>query len=270
MVVTLLGYLKCPQSHTKVKFPVDENYPIREAGRVMALLVQVLRDGGQKRFREQAAALGMPLSTAYRLTAQLQHAGLISRAGRGAFTIGFELQRLTVEINRARLLADIARPYIRMLAHRLKLTVHLGVIEDDMVTYVVKEHGGGPLLFTRSGTQLDAYCSAIGKMLLATLPEPELDRYLSSGPLIPLTSHTITEPDKLRRALQRVRVEDLAIDAEEVAENLRCVAVPVRDRRGIIVSAMSASRQLAPRRRSNDDRILSALRVCAARITAEL
>jgi DNA-binding IclR family transcriptional regulator len=152
----------------------------------------------------------------------------------------------------------------------LKLTVHLGVIEDDMVTYVVKEHGGGPLLFTRSGTQLDAYCSAIGKMLLATLPARELDRYLSSGPLIPLTSHTITEPDKLRRTLQRVRVEDLAIDAEEAADNLRCIAVPVRDRRGIIVSAVSAARQLDPGRRLNDDRILNDLRVCAARITAEL
>jgi IclR family transcriptional regulator, acetate operon repressor len=236
----------------------------------MALLLQVLRDGGQRRLREQAAALGMPLSTAYRLTAQLQHAGLISRASRGAFTIGFELQCLTAEFNRERLLADIARPYIRMLAHRLKLTVHLGVIEDDMVTYVVKEHGGGPLLFTRSGTQLDAYCSAIGKMLLATLPARELDRYLSSGPLIPLTSHTITEPDKLRRTLQRVRVEDLAIDAEEAADNLRCIAVPVRDRRGIIVSAVSAARQLDPGRRLNDDRILNDLRVCAARITAEL
>jgi DNA-binding IclR family transcriptional regulator len=85
-----------------------------------------------------------------------------------------------------------------------------------------------------------------------------------------LTSRTITEPDKLRRALQRVRVEDLAIDAEEVADNLRCVAVPVRNRRGIIVAAMSASRQLDPGRRSNDDRILNALRLCAARIAAEL
>jgi IclR family acetate operon transcriptional repressor len=255
-----------------VKFPVDENYAIPGAGGSLALLVQLLRDGGQKRLREQAAALGMPLSTAYRLTAQLQHAGLISRAGRGAFTIGFELQRLTAEINRARLLAEIARPYIRMLAHRLKLTVHLGVIEDDMVTYVVKEHGGGPLLFTRSGTQLDAYYSAIGKVLLAALPEPDLDRYLSNGPLIALTSHTITEPNQLRHVLQRVRAEDLAIDAEEVAENLHCVAVPVRDRRGVVVSAMSISvaQQLNRGRRSNDVRNIRALRACAARIGAEL
>jgi IclR family transcriptional regulator, acetate operon repressor len=236
----------------------------------MDLLVRVLTDRGSVSLREQATALHLPLSTAYRFASQLQRAGLISRAGRGTFTIGFELLRLTASSPKMRLLADIARPHVRALAQRLKLTVHLGFIEEDMVTYMVKEHGGGPALFTRAGTQLEAYCSAIGKVLLAALPDDELERYLSSGPFIPLTSQTIADPDALRRTLMRVRAEEFGIDAEEVIENLRCVAVPIRDRHGDVVCALSVSRQLDSGSRTRDSRLLKAMRDCAAAITAEL
>jgi DNA-binding IclR family transcriptional regulator len=167
-------------------------------------------------------------------------------------------------------MTDIARSHLQRLAHRLRLTVHLGVIEEDMVTYLSKVHGGGPDLFTRSGTQLEAYCSAIGKVLLAALPDSELERYLSIGPFIPLTPKTISAPEELRKALVAIRSDGFAIDAEEVLENLRCIAMPVRDRHDGVVAAVSVSRQLDARDNADESRILIALRECTRRIEAAL
>jgi DNA-binding IclR family transcriptional regulator len=91
--------------------------------RAMDLLVRVLTDRGEVGLRMQAAALRLPLSTAYRWASQLQRAGLISRIGRGTFTVGFDMHGLTSGTSRTRLLADISRPHVRALAQRLKLLV---------------------------------------------------------------------------------------------------------------------------------------------------
>jgi DNA-binding IclR family transcriptional regulator len=236
----------------------------------MGLLIRILRDRGHVSLRNQAESLGLPVSTAYRLARQLHEAGLISRTGRGSFAAGIELARLTAGILPARVTTDTAGPHLQRLARRLELTVHLGVFEEDMVTYLSKVHGGGPDLFTRSGTQLEAYASAIGKVLLAALPDSELDRYLRIGPFIALTSNTISSPAGLRNELLAVRSAGFATDAEEVCENLRCIAVPVRDRHEGVVAAVSASRQLESRGHCDERVILQALRDCAHKIEADL
>ena len=243
---------------------------LQGSDRIIALFVRILRDRGEVSLRDQAASLGLPLSTTYRLVSRLKDAGLVRRFGRGSFSAGHELLRLTASIERRQLIADIARPHLRRLARRLGLTVHLGILEEGMVTYLVKEHGGGPELFTRPGTQLDAYCSAIGKVLLAALPAPELERYLGEGPLLPLTSNTISQPEQFRRALSVIRTEGFAIDAEEVMENLRCVAVPIQGHHGNVAAAASVSRQLDSSANFDEGRILDFLRDCARRIQSDL
>jgi DNA-binding IclR family transcriptional regulator len=240
------------------------------AGRATDLLIRILRDQGRVSLRNQAESLGIPLSTAYRLARRLHAAGLISRLGRGSFAAGLELARLTAGVLPVQVTADTAGPHLRSLARRLGLTVHLGVIEEDMVTYLSKVHGGGPDLFTRSGTQLEAYYSAIGKVLLAALPDSQLDRYLGIGPFIALTSNTISSPEGLRKELIAVRSEGFATDAEEACENLRCIAVPVRDRHESVVAAISAARRLQSGGNLDEGAILRALRDCARRIEADL
>ncbi len=239
-------------------------------GRAPGLLIRILRDQGRVSLRRQAEALGIPLSTAYRLAAQLHEAGLISRNGRGYFSAGLELARLTEGIRPARVTAEAARPHLQRLARRLRLTVHLGIFEEDMVTYLSKVHGGGPTLFTRSGTQLEAYCSAIGKVLLAALPDSQLDRYLGAGQFVALTPKTICSPEELRKELGAIRSADFAIDAGEVLEDLRCTAVPIRDRQKHRVAAVSVARKLGATSASEENVVLSALRDCGRRIEADL
>lgn len=236
----------------------------------VALLGMILGDDGRTPLRDLAARLGMPLSTAYRLLAAYRKAGLVGTVGRGRYAAGLELVDLAARADRHAILAGAARSSLRKLARALRRTVHLGILENDMVTYLVKEQGGGPQLFSRAGMQLEAYCSGVGKMLLASLPEPERERYLAAGPFIALTRRTITDPDILREALAAVRRQGYAIDDEEVAEGLRCLAAPVRSRSGAVVAAVSVSRAVMPGERAAEAEILSALRDCCREIEAAL
>ena len=135
----------------------------------------------------------------------------------------------------------MARPVIRRLAMESQAAAHLGVLDGDMVTYLIKEIPPGRDLFTREGMQLEAYCSAVGKMLLAHLPDSALDSYFSGGPLVPLTPRTMTDEARLREHLASVRGNGHAIDDQEIAEDLVCVAVPVRSAGGAVIAAISCS-----------------------------
>jgi len=96
------------------------------------------------------------------------------------------------------------------------------------VTYVVRE--GGTDLFTVEQMQLEAYCSAIGKILLAALPDAGLAAHRDQGPFVALTPNTITHPALLGQELLGVRDSWVAHDRHEVRSDLYCIAVPLRRR----------------------------------------
>src|SRR5581483_10419356 len=85
------------------------------------------------------------------------------------------------------------------------------------------------------------HCTAVGKVLLAGLEPSDLDALLSDGALPGMTPESITEPDRLRVELDRVRAEDVAVDDGESDTAVRCVGAPVRDHTGTTVAAMSVS-----------------------------
>lgn len=136
-----------------------------------------------------------------------------------------------------------------------------------MVTYLVKEHGGGPPVLTREMIQLEAYCSGIGKVLLAHLDDAARDAYLAAGPFVALTGKTTTDPDALRTVLGRIRAQGYAVDDAELEDDLYCLAVPVRGPGGEVLAALSASS------RSNtpiDPALLGRLQTCAASVERRL
>jgi DNA-binding IclR family transcriptional regulator len=110
-----------------------------------------------------------------------------------------------------------------------------------MVTYLVKQQYGAVRLHSAEGSQLEAYCSAIGKILLAGLSDEELNRYAAEGDFVRLTCNTIVEPHLLLDEIELVRKRGWAVDAEEITMGLHCVAVPISDRAGKTVAAASIS-----------------------------
>jgi IclR family transcriptional regulator, acetate operon repressor len=207
----------------------------------LQLLEALLFDAGRSGLAAVARALDIPLATAHRLALTLEADGYLERAAKGIYMPGPRLLGLVDAVGGChRLAAELRQPLSR-LASQFGAYGHAGILEENMVTYVVKERGGATDLFTAEQMQLEAYCSAIGKILLAALPDAELGAYLDQGPFIALTANTITDPAALKDELLGVRESWVAFDRHEISGDLYCLAVPVRSHGGEIRGAMSLS-----------------------------
>ena len=230
--------------------------------RALALLDLVLDDAGQSNVSVIAGKAAIPVSTAHRQIASLVSIGYLTPLGEGHHAAGPRLRRLAQSLDEKQIVAQLAEAPLRRMASWAGGVCQFGTLENDMVTYRIKTGPRADALFTRTGMQLEAYCSGIGKVLLAFLPDPLRDAYLTNGPFIALTERTITDPAQLRAALVAVQLQGYAIDDREVAPDLRCIAVPIRWPGGAVGAAISVSCSTlaVPRRKDEDvtDRMIAA------------
>jgi len=216
--------------------PMQSNKSLAKA---LDLLEACIAARGEDGLQAISAQLNIPVPTAYRLAATLQEYGYLLRSRHGKYFPGPTLYRLANNISTAEIAAGISRPVLTQLAKKFRCVAHFGVFEDEMVSYLVRV--GDASVMTEEGKQFEAYCSAIGKVLLADLPDEERDAYLDSGSFTALTSQTIVDPVQLRAELCRVRENGHAIDNREIFEDLVCIAVPVWTSMEDAVGAISIS-----------------------------
>ncbi|WP_069811566.1 IclR family transcriptional regulator [Streptomyces sp. TP-A0874] len=131
----------------------------------------------------------------------------------------------------------------RGIAERCGETVHVAILEGTDVIYIAKVDSTHAVrMVSAVGRRLPAHCTAVGKALLAALPEQDLDERLPAGRrLAAMTDESITSVSRLRRQLTAVRQRGVAIEEREANPDVSCVAAPVRDRRGTVVAALSVS-----------------------------
>jgi DNA-binding IclR family transcriptional regulator len=208
------------------------------------------------------ARTGLPKTTVYRAIEKMLELGWIEHHG-DRYSIGsrlFEMASLT----RFRMnLRERALPHLEHLYEATHETVHLAVLEGPEVLYVEKISGHHPSTeLSRVGGRLPAYCSGVGKVLLA-YGEPALTASVLEAPLAARTPATITRAERLRAELDRVRADGLAFDREECEPGLACVAAPVLGPTGVCVSAVSIT---GPVGRLRLDRLAPAVRTTALAI----
>jgi len=205
------------------------------------MLEAVIADGGNRSIAAIARAIDMPVSTAHRQVATLVAQGYLATARGGHHIAGPRLISLLHLLDEKQIITNVAAPLLDQLATELRTVVQLGTFESDMVTYRIKTGEGSAGLFTKVGMQLEAYCSGIGKVLLAHLPQAQVDGYLAGGPFPALTPHTIIDPVGLLHELEKVRTQGFALDAEEIAEGMFCIAAPICSSEGQVPAAISAT-----------------------------
>ena len=189
----------------------------------------------------------LPEASGYRLIQTLEEIGAVIRGPRGRYRPGMLLRSLSSNVAIDELLRESSQDIIRALCHRLDVTVHLGLLEGGMVTYIAKASTPTCIVsHTKPGSQLEAYCSGLGKVLLAALPPDNLDNFILEGELVPLTPHTITNRAVLRAQLKEVRHAGYAMDDRECRSDMRCIAVPVHNVEGHVIAAMSATGAMKP------------------------
>lgn len=190
------------------------------------LLERVARNP-QCSLRELSNDCGVPLSTAHRIVTTLVSRGYLVSERKGCYCLGPAWRSVDQSCILPSLLAAVSRRPLMNLARTARAHTHLGVIEEGMVTYIVKERYGRGEVHSVENTQLEAYCTAIGKCLLAQLPSEHLELYLENGPFVPLTPATITDPAEIRAQLSQVRVQGWASEVEENLPGLMCLSVPI-------------------------------------------
>lgn len=190
---------------------------------------------------ELARRADLSKSTAFRLLGMLQRNGVVERVG-SDYRLGPTLQELgrqryAPEHDRIR---DALIPYVVDLYELTHETVHLAVLDGTDIMYLAKLHGHRRVRSpSRVGGRVPAYCTAMGKVLLA-YDQDAVDETLRIG--IPArTKKTITSASVLRERLNQVRLEGVAFDDEELTPGLSCVAVPVMLRKALPVAALSVS-----------------------------
>lgn len=139
-----------------------------------------------------------------------------------------------------------AQPCLNGLSKALGESSSLAVLEQDQVLYVGRAATTRVMSVSlNAGSRLPAYCTSLGRAMLAHLADAELDAYLARTDLQPKTVHTITDAQLLREVLVQVRRDGYAINNEELELGLRSIAVPVRGASGRVLAALNAGVQAA-------------------------
>jgi IclR family pca regulon transcriptional regulator len=139
-----------------------------------------------------------------------------------------------------------AQPYLNHISRLLGESCSLAVLEDGETLYVARSAASRVMsVALGTGSRLPAYCTSLGRVLLAQLPPAELDAYLASARLRRMTPNTVTSPKRLRDMLAGVRQAGYAINDEELELGLRSIAVPVRGASGAVHAALNVGAQAA-------------------------
>jgi DNA-binding IclR family transcriptional regulator len=199
---------------------------------------------------ELSRRTGLSEACAHRLMKTLEEIGAVVRDRRGCYRPGMVLATLSKDVAIGDLIRATSEDALVALATRLKGVVHVGALHNGMVTYTAKF--GEPVSVavpSRVGAQQEAYCSALGKILLASLSPQQLEDFLYDGDFVALTPQTITSVGSLRSEISAVRQRGYAVDDREVFQTICCIGAPIRDTSGNITAAISfadAAKNLCP------------------------
>ncbi len=203
---------------------------------------------------EVAQQVGLSPSTAHRLLTTLEQERYVHfDAERRLWSVGVQAFVAGNAFLKTRSLVASARPQMRALMEESEETVNLAV-EDQFEAIYLSQVECRQMMraFARPGARVPLHCSSVGKALLSAMPDSELSRILHRRGLPRVTVKTITTTSALRDDLIRTRERGYAIDDEENAVGLRCIAAVIFNENASAVAAISVS---GPMARISDDRI---------------
>jgi IclR family transcriptional regulator, pca regulon regulatory protein len=188
-----------------------------------------------------ARATGLPRAAARRFLLTLVELGYVRTDGKL-----FALRPRILELGYAYLssiaLPDVAQPHLETLAAKVHESCSLSVLDGGEIIYVARVPTRRIMTVAINvGTRFPAYATSMGRVLLAGLSSEELEDYLGRTELRHLTPKTISDPTKLRAALQRVATAGFALVDQELEVGLRSIAVPIHDIDGAVVAALNVS-----------------------------
>lgn len=227
---------------------------VQSVERALAIVDVLADEGSAMKLSAISSKLELNISTVHRLLNTLMVWGYVEQDPYlGRYRLGIKSFEIGNKALYSLDIRSVAKPHLKQLVDKTNETANLAVLVDGEVVYIDQVETHNIIkMFASPGTRGPAYCTGSGKALLASLSEHEVNRLTREMKFIEYTSKTITNPEKLKRELEKVRQQGISIDLGEMEEDVRCVAAPIQNHEGKTVAAISLS---GPRTRMTDELI---------------
>lgn len=216
---------------------------IQSVERAVRILELLMTSPEGRSVASVATELGINRTTAGHLTATLMKCGWVARSAEGSkYVVAPRVGALTNSVVQVGGILGAFQRYGEELTRETRETTHLAVLSGDKVIHVGVVTDKTQLgVSTRQGTVAEAYCTALGKVLVAGRGDEHINEYVDNVEPHRLTKNTIVERDRLKEELLAVRAQGYAFDEEESSVGVRCIAVPVPFRGGAEQFAVSVT-----------------------------
>jgi IclR family transcriptional regulator, KDG regulon repressor len=216
---------------------------VQSIGRAFAIMEEIARNRDGIGLAELSKRVGLHNSTTFHLVRTMVLLGYVRQLKDSKrYRIGRPLFALAANALDEIEMMSLATPVLEALSRETGESAHFSVRMNDAVVVLARTGGLGAFqLADRVGVVRPAYCTALGKIMLAALSDDQLGDYIERTELTALTPNTIITPERLRREISEVRRAGVAIDDGEFDPEARCVALPVRDFTGQVNGALGIS-----------------------------
>jgi DNA-binding IclR family transcriptional regulator len=216
----------------------------RSLERALQVLIAFNEERGALGVAQLSEILNLPRVTVSRLCSTLMKYGFLRQDPDSRhYSLGSRLFELGNVFFNSFSVRKVAAPFLTQLQMKLGKTIFLGVLENDELLYLDKrEDPRNPISFTsKVGSSRPPHWGMCGPMLMAYLPDSEVQKLLQRKPLTAGTKKSITDTQEFKEWLRRIREQGFAVDAETTLEGITGVAAPIRDFAGKVVASLGVA-----------------------------
>jgi DNA-binding IclR family transcriptional regulator len=216
---------------------------VQSLGRAFGILEEIARHREGIGLAELSKLVGLHNSTTFHLAKTMVSLGYIRQERDSKrYRVGRPLFALAASALDEIEMINLATPILEDLSRETGESGHFAVRMGDSVIVIARTSGAGAFQLTdRVGVVRPAHCTALGKIILASLRPDQLKRFLERVELKPSTKESITDPAVLLKEIAEIRRSAIAFDDGEFNPEVRCVAVPVTDFTGQVIGALGIS-----------------------------
>ena len=241
-------------------------YTVDAAAKALELLSVFSFRESRLSLADLANRTGIPRATAFRLLSTLEQSGFLDKV-HGAYQLGIKCFVLGNIVAGGLDLRETARPHLAALRETTRETTQIAILDHWQVVYL--ERMLSPLsvgyMRSRAGAILPAYCTGLGKTLLAFRPAADVQKWAATQKFAALTPRTITSAKRLLKDLAVIRERGYGLDEEEREKGVSCIAAPICNHNGDVVAAISVAGPTERMPRDLVDSEMTAAVVAAAR-----
>lgn len=206
-------------------------------------IIDLLSKHKELSISELSALLDMDKGTVHRLVSTLKEGAYVDQNKENKkYSNGLKLFEIGSAVARQKGVATVGKPYLKKLAEESGETINLGMLDGVDVLYMDKIESSETIRVDLSvGSRIPAYCTGLGKSIMAFLPKAALEEMIEITEIKKITPHTVESKSALYKQLETIKKNGFCIDDEEYVEGIVCFAAPIFNHNGYPIAAISVS-----------------------------